>query len=414
MRTRIIRIFSTIIIILALLDAYIFWNLQRNLFPNDSLTSYIYLIINAGFFIYIVYRIVWFVRTYYSGGDREVFNRIFSFTGILLFFYLPKILMLPFALVSDLFQLIRVAGLSGSYLNVLSGVFWISGFILASLALVLIPWGVFVGRFRFVIRKRTVFSPGLPEGLDGLRIVHFSDLHTGSLSGQQDKFSRIIQSINNLNADLILFTGDIVNNFAEEMKGWEGLLDGLKSSSGKFAVLGNHDYGEYYDWASEKEWRENMDRLTENYRDTGFQLLKNESVAIKKNGSQLKLIGVENWGLPPFKQYGDLSLAMKGSENGEFKILMSHDPSHWDEEVKVKTDVDLTLSGHTHGMQFGIFTSRFRWSPIKLKYPKWGGMYREGKQYLHVSTGLGYIGFPVRIGVPPEIVLIEIKKGNPN
>jgi predicted MPP superfamily phosphohydrolase len=250
----------------------------------------------------------------------------------------------------------------------------------------------------------------LPSAFDGLKLIHISDLHLGSLYGHQDKIRRAVEMINRESPDLIVFTGDLVNNLAEEAAGWTDILSEMKARHGKLSILGNHDYGEYYNWPDKESRTENMERLYSAHRQSGFSLLLNQSVSIDRDDQGIFIAGVENWGLPPFEQYGDLSLALKDIPEGSFTILLSHDPSHWDEEVLGKTRIQLTLSGHTHGMQFGIRIGRFRWSPIQHKYPRWIGLYTEGSQYLHVNPGLGYIGYAGRICIPPEITLITLKK----
>jgi predicted MPP superfamily phosphohydrolase len=208
----------------------------------------------------------------------------------------------------------------------------------------------------------------------------------------------------------ILFTGDMVNNIASEVKGFIPMLQKLEARQGKFSILGNHDYGEYYQWTSKEQLRQNMEDLYAHHKEIGFRLLRNESVKLQKDGEEIALIGVENWGLPPFPQYGDLTKSFEPVKDSPFKILMSHDPSHWDAEVIKNTNIDLTLSGHTHGMQFAIRIPGWRWSPVKMKYPRWGGLYTEGKQHLYVNIGIGYIAFPGRVGTPPEITVIELRK----
>ena len=252
--------------------------------------------------------------------------------------------------------------------------------------------------------------PDLPDKFDGFRIVHISDLHLGSLSGHQGKIKKAIDLINQAGADLILFTGDLVNDVAEETSGWTELLREMKSSTEKFAILGNHDYGEYYGWPDEAAWKANLEQLMIAHEDAGFNLLLNASKKITRGEDEICILGVENWGLPPFKQYGDLEKAMKDTGENSFRILMSHDPSHWDEEVLGKTNIQLTLSGHTHGFQFGIRRPAFKWSPVQIRYPRWVGLYQQGHQILHINPGLGYIGYAGRIGIPPEITVITLKK----
>ena len=280
----------------------------------------------------------------------------------------------------------------------------------AALAFLVILWGMFRGRFDYRVRPVEIRSPDLPVEFDGFRIAQISDLHLGSLRGKQERLRKAVRLVNRATPDLVLFTGDLVNNVADEAEGWTDLLAGLKSGSGNYSILGNHDYGEYYPWTDEESRQENMRQLYRIHRDAGLTLLRNQSVKIERGNGALFLAGVENWGLPPFKQYGDLGKALENIPPGSYTILLSHDPSHWEAEVLGKTNVRLTLSGHTHGMQFGIRTRRFRWSPIQWKYPRWIGLYAEGGQYLYVNPGLGYIGYAGRIGVPPEITLITLRR----
>jgi len=220
---------------------------------------------------------------------------------------------------------------------------------------------------------------------------------------------RAIAKINYLKPDFIFFTGDLVNNFAWELRGWDSVLIQLSAKQGKFAVLGNHDYGDYSLWPSKGEKQINSESIKDFYKKIGFRLLLNETELIKNNGQQIAILGVENWGNPPFKQYGDLHRALEGAHGAPFKILLSHDPSHWREEVIHHTDIALTLSGHTHGMQAGINLKNKKWSPIKYKYEHWAGLYKEGSQYLYVTRGLGWMGFPGRLGMRPEITSIVLE-----
>ena len=274
----------------------------------------------------------------------------------------------------------------------------------------LILYGITLGRFRFRIRRISLNFKTLPDAFDGLKAIHISDLHAGSVLGNQQRFLKAIQLINNEKPDLIFFTGDIVNEFSEELEGWENIIGQLHAEYGKFSVLGNHDYGDYYPWKNTEEKHKNLRSIIDWETKLGFKVLMNESAAIIKNGQEIKILGVENWGIPPFKQYGRLELAQRGTENSAFKILLSHDPSHWDAEISGKTNIDLTLSGHTHGFQFGIRTKTYLWSPVKWIYPRWEGLHKNGDQFLYINTGLGYIGFPGRIGMPPEITVISFFK----
>jgi len=214
--------------------------------------------------------------------------------------------------------------------------------------------------------------------------------------------------INEQEPDLIFFTGDLVNNFAEETEDWAPVLKKMNAKMGKYSILGNHDYGDYSEWPSPEAKEKNLEEIKAFHKKMGFQLMLNENKSLKVNDEEIALIGVENWGKPPFPQHGDLDKAMEGVNPDSFKLLMSHDPSHWDAKVLGKTDINLTFSGHTHGMQFGIERIGIKWSPIQYRYPRWGGLYKESKQFLYVNRGFGYIGFPGRIGMPPEITVVEL------
>jgi predicted MPP superfamily phosphohydrolase len=279
---------------------------------------------------------------------------------------------------------------------------------LSLLAFLLLVGGMIFGRFNYRVHKEEIYSDELPSVFDGFRLVHISDLHLGSLYGHQEKVRKAIEMINREKPDLILFSGDLVNNIAEESEGWTGLLSEMKAGYGKFSILGNHDYGDHHNWPDEKARDDNMEKLIEAHRASGFTVLLNGSQTIRKEQEKIFIAGVENWGLPPFTQYGDLAKALEDIPDKAFTVLLSHDPTHWDEEVLPSSNVQLTLSGHTHGMQFGIRTGNIRWSPIQIKYPRWVGLYQQGSQYLYVNPGLGFIGYAGRIFIPPEITVITL------
>jgi predicted MPP superfamily phosphohydrolase len=215
---------------------------------------------------------------------------------------------------------------------------------------------------------------------------------------------------NEQQADILFFTGDLVNNFYEELNGWIPILGQLKAKYAKYSILGNHDYGNYYHWKSETDKSENFRKIQEAEAQMGFKMLNNQSEVFTLNNEKIAIIGVENWGHHPFPQYADYEKASKDVLDIPFKILLTHDPTHWDAKIQGKTDVDLALSGHTHGMQFGVHIAGKEWSPAEFKYPHWAGLYQEGKQYLYVNRGLGVIGYPGRVGMPPEITVIELKR----
>lgn len=281
----------------------------------------------------------------------------------------------------------------------------IAGLVAGFLPFFVIVYATLKGLYRFKIYNITLKN----EALKNLRIVQISDLHLGSFRSQYKVFDRAITMINDLKPDFIFFTGDLVNNYAWELKGWEESFKNLKAKRGKFSILGNHDYGDYSTWRSPEEKQINFDAIKGFFSDIGFTLLLNEAETVIVNSQEIAIVGVENWGKPPFKQYGDLSKALADVTDVSTKILLSHDPSHWKEEVLRHPDIFLTLSGHTHGMQAGVSIAGKQWSPIKYKYREWAGLYEENNQFLYVNRGLGWMGFPGRLGMRPEITCIDFE-----
>lgn len=276
-------------------------------------------------------------------------------------------------------------------------------------------YGMFKGKYDFRVLKYTLNFEDLPDAFDGYRITQISDIHSGSFDNRE-KIEYAIDLINEQESDTILFTGDMVNNLSSEMIPWKETFAKLKAKDGKFSVLGNHDYGDYVEWDSEAEKEENLDKLKAIQKEIGFDLILNDNRYLEKNGDRIALIGVENWGRGRFKKAGDLKKAVSKIDAKDFKILMSHDPSHWEEQV-INDDYHyhLTLSGHTHGMQFGIeIPGWIKWSPIKWRYKYWAGIYKEKGQFVNVNRGFGFLGFPGRVGIWPEITVIELKKGPEN
>jgi len=273
-------------------------------------------------------------------------------------------------------------------------------------------YGMYRGKYRFRVLNYTLHFEDLPEAFDGYRITQISDIHSGSFDNKE-KIKYGVNLIKEQNTDAIMFTGDMVNNKASEMNNWKALFGSLKAKDGVFSVLGNHDYGDYVDWTSPEAKAQNLSDLIELQKEMGYDLLLNESRFIEKNGQRIAIVGVENWGAGGFKKAGDLKKAAAGIKKEDFKILMSHDPSHWEKEV-IQDDYHyhLTLSGHTHGMQFGIeIPGWIKWSPVKWRYKYWAGIYKEMGQYINVNRGFGYLGYPGRVGIWPEITVIELKKG---
>ncbi|TNJ44315.1 metallophosphoesterase [Tamlana fucoidanivorans] len=283
---------------------------------------------------------------------------------------------------------------------------------LAAIPLTSLLYGMYRGKYRFKVLNYTLHFEDLPEAFDGYRITQISDIHSGSFDNRE-KIEYAVSLINEQESDAILFTGDMVNNKASEMLPWKNLFSTLKAKDGVYSVLGNHDYGDYVSWSSKEEKLQNLETLKQMQKDMGFNLLLNDTKFIEKEGQRIAVVGVENWGKGGFKKAGDLKKAAREVDANDFKILMSHDPSHWEAEViNDAYHYHLTLSGHTHGMQFGIeIPGWIKWSPVKWRYKHWAGIYKEMGQYINVNRGFGYLGYPGRVGIWPEITVIELKKG---
>jgi predicted MPP superfamily phosphohydrolase len=266
-------------------------------------------------------------------------------------------------------------------------------------------------RYNYHVRRVQIKFANLPEAFRGMRLVQISDIHAGSFDDEK-AVTRGIRQIMSENPDLIVFTGDLVNNKAEELEPYKHVFRQLKAPMGVYSILGNHDYGDYVNWPSPQAKRQNLESLKAGHAHMGWRLLVNEHVKLERNGQSIALIGVENWSNKRnFPRYGRMDLATAGinPEQTPFRILLSHDPSHWDAEVLHQyQDVDLTLSGHTHGMQFGVEIPGIRWSPVQYVYKNWAGLYQEGRQYLYVNRGFGFLGYPGRLGIMPEITVIEL------
>lgn len=274
-------------------------------------------------------------------------------------------------------------------------------------------YGMYRGKYNFKVLKYNLEFDDLPTSFDGYQITQISDVHSGSFDNRK-KIEYAIDLINQQKSDVILFTGDMVNNKAEEMVPWKETFSKLKAKDGKYSILGNHDYGDYVEWDTEELKMENLDYLKVLQKEIGFDLLLNESRFLQKGDGKIALVGVENWGRGGFKKAGDLKKASESVSKEDFKILMSHDPSHW-EDVVIDDDYHyhLTLSGHTHGMQFGIeIPGWVKWSPVKWRYRYWAGIYKEMGQYINVNRGFGFLGYPGRVGIWPEITVITLKKGS--
>lgn len=266
----------------------------------------------------------------------------------------------------------------------------------------------FSNKYNYKVKSLSLNFPNLPSSFKGLKVVQISDIHTGSFNNKV-AVQKGVEKILSLKPDLIFFTGDLVNNKADEMREYKEVFSQLKAPLGVFSVLGNHDYGDYVQWETKQQKEENLNALMQVHENMGWRLLMNEHLLLQRGKEKIAIIGVENWSAKArFPKYGDLDKAYTGSEQAPFKILLSHDPSHWEGEVVTRfKDIDLMLSGHTHGMQFGVEVPWLKWSPVQYVYKQWAGLYENGVQKLYVNRGFGFIGYPGRVGVLPEITFMQ-------
>jgi predicted MPP superfamily phosphohydrolase len=289
----------------------------------------------------------------------------------------------------------------------------------AAIAAGLVPFasmvtGILSGATNYRVVHRTIYLPNLPRAFDGIRIGQLSDIHAGSLF-HKTAVKGGVEMLLGEKPDVIFFTGDLVNYQTDEINNYVSVFDKLRAPLGVFSTTGNHDYGNYRAWPDVKSKRKNFQEFLAVNRVMGWDLLMNEHRILKSAGEEIAILGVENWGLGPshrFPKYGKLAEAYKGTGDMPVRILLSHDPSHWDAQIRPEfPGIDLTLSGHTHGFQMGIEVGDFRWSPSQYVYKQWAGLYQESGQYLYVNRGFGCIGYPGRVGMPPELTIIELKRG---
>ncbi|WP_010133895.1 metallophosphoesterase [Ochrovirga pacifica] len=409
-----ILIFAAILLVL---DVYVFSSF-RNFFTNQQLKQgfkWFYLIsmlLSYACFALIVVK--------FDNRPTQASLWMNLWFGYTFAFVVLKIGLVLTALFDDIVRIIEFVGrfVWRIFLNPESEVKFSSrrkfigqvGLGLASIPFLSMLYGITKGKYNYKIKEVALTFKNLPKAFDGLKIVHISDIHSGSF----DDFNEVkhgVELIQAQNPDLILFTGDLVNNEAQEIVPYKDLFASLQAPLGKISSLGNHDYGTHKRWNSAQEKEQNLLELFEHQKDMGFQLLNNQNIKLEKEGETLAIVGVENWGKPPFPQKGNLDQALQGTHPENFKILLSHDPTHWDEKVIPHAQhIDLTLSGHTHGMQFGVEIPGIKWSPSKYIYKRWAGLYQNNKQYLYVNRGFGFLGFPGRVGIWPEITVLTLEK----
>ncbi|GAB4417356.1 MAG: hypothetical protein OHK0039_27620 [Bacteroidia bacterium] len=360
----------------------------------------------------LVFGVVAFIRR-----DASLYRPVSLAFGVVVMLLLPKLVFLAVSLggwvVEGIIRLLsssadaaEVAVASASRRRFVGQV----GLGLAAIPFFGVLHGLTRGKYAYTVHRQTLRFPDLPAAFHGFTIAQISDIHAGSFDDAA-AVQRGVDMVNALGADLIAFTGDLVNNVASEIEPWIDTFARLRAPFGVFSITGNHDYGEYVRWDSEEARAADFRQLVAHHGRMGFRILMNEHVRIEKDGQTIDLLGVENWGEPPFPQHGDLEAALRDSTS-DFRVLLSHDPTHWDAQVRPHNQpVHLTLSGHTHGMQFGVEIAGWKWSPVKYRYPRWAGLYEEAGKYLYVNRGFGFIGFPARVGIWPEITLITLERG---
>jgi predicted MPP superfamily phosphohydrolase len=394
------------VVILLFIDFYAYQSLKT--ISKNKFILIFYWFISIGVLVNFIIKITSF------NGSKGLTQGIMLAIGLLILSVIPKITAILVLFSEDIFRVIKVAFSMSS--STVETHFPARREFIAKVALGLaavpfasIIYGMTKGKYNFQVIKHTLFFDDLPNAFDGFNITHISDIHSGSFD-DENKINYAINLINEQKSDVILFTGDIVNNTFDEMNPWISYFKKLEAPFGKFSVLGNHDYGEYIHWKTLEEKEQNFQEIKNIHPKIGFNLLLNDSVYLEKENEKLAIIGVENWGTR-FKKAGDLSKASEKIKKEDFKILLSHDPSHWDAEVKNhENNYQLTLSGHTHGMQFGIEIPGFKWSPIQYVYKHWAGIYKEFNRYINVNRGFGFLAFPGRVGIWPEITVITLKK----
>jgi predicted MPP superfamily phosphohydrolase len=398
-------------IVLFVIELYAYQALKTLIKLKWILVSY--QVISLALYVFIIYSFTLFDR---SVGQTK--QTMFTM-GLLLLIYVPKIVMSIVLLGEDVFRM--AAGSVNYFIDNSANTDFLPsrrkfvsqvGLGLAAIPFLSLIYGIFEGRYNYKVIKQAIYFPDLPDAFDGFTITQISDVHSGSFDNPE-KINYAIDLVNEQNSDLILFTGDIVNTHAKEMNSWIDTFNRIKSHKyGKYSVLGNHDYGEYVTWPTEIAKEENFDAIKKLYGQIGFELLLNEHTFIEKDGDKIALVGVENWG-HNFKQAGDLKKASQHLTKEDFKILMSHDPSHWDHVVQHdEKHFHLTLSGHTHGMQFGIeIPGYIKWSLAQYVYKQWAGLYENLGRYVYVNRGFGFHAYPGRVGIMPEITVIQLIKG---
>lgn len=394
MRLQVIAFFA-LVCINFLIDGYVYLRVIR------KICSCLWLRISYWVINYFLLAAVLLAYTLMR-NHQDVDNRMTFIWFMFIYFlvYAPKIAYLLFSVWDYIPCLFRKKRLR---------IFNYIGAVAALYVFSFMAYGAFVNRERLVVREVGIESSRLPAGFDNYKIVQISDIHLESFGSDTVFISEMVRRINELNPDLVVFTGDLVTLRSMELQPFLDVLSGLKAKDGVYSILGNHDYGDYVPWPEISAKLKDRELLRDGEKEMGWKMLNNESAFLYRGNDSIALIGVENWGEPPFPKYGNLRIAYPGLNDDRFKILLTHNPMHWDEEVIPETNIDLSLSGHTHAMQIKLQLGSWRYSPSQMRYPRWSGLYQEGNQYLYVNEGIGCVFMPMRVGATPEITVIQLK-----
>ena len=402
-------IFPVIIIIVILFFVEVYTFQAFKAVSKSKIVRYSFLLVSIAAYVYFLITMLTYSR---SNGQTPQFQMAM---GLLLTVSIPKLVIIMLLFGEDIYRWVLklISAISNSETKPLVGRRkFVSQLAigLATIPFAAFIYGIIQGKYNYKVIKYQLAFDDLPEAFDGYTITQISDIHSGSFTNKE-KIQYGVDLINEQKSDIMLFTGDIVNNKADEMDDWLAVFDKLEAKEGKYSILGNHDYGDYMDWKNPQDKINNFQKVKDIHKKIGFDLLLDEHRYLEKDGQKIALLGVENWG-KGFNQAGDLKRASANIKKEDFKILMSHDPSHWEEKVKQDDfNYQLTLSGHTHGLQMGIeIPGWFKWSPSQFVYKQWAGLYEEFGRYINVNRGFGYHAFPGRVGIWPEITVIELKK----
>ena len=412
--------FIPFLLVILLLDFYLWYSVKNKILSRVPAIKYLLIVLYWLPLILLVSSILAGFAFPFTKWNIAFRTYLMGFIAIA---YFSKTIVILFLLISDIIRVLQFGFLaifrrSGLKSNEIrrSRSLLISGWITGTGFFFLLICGMIFWNFDFMVKQETIRLPELPSSFDGIRIIQVSDIHLGSWTCPEE-LKKAVRIINSNHPDVVFFTGDLVNYNSYEAYDFANILKEIRAPLGIFAIMGNHDYGNYISWPSAEAKKKNLEYLYEIYQYMGWKLLLNEHLFIHRGSDSIAIIGVQNWGgTKRFPKFGDLREAIKGMGNPKVQLLLSHDPSHWDKIVKQTfRDIDITFSGHTHGFQFGLECCGIRWSPVQYMYKEWAGLYAQPvagshPQYLYVNRGLGSIGYPGRIGILPEITLIILKK----